>query len=191
MSDIDQSIVELVVENKDKDDNTILGLIIQTGSVPFNKAKGVLAKVLEEQGLRMSKAQRDEKAQELMEDFSVSEETTTDEVTEQIESLMDELDCSVGIARGYVRAAFEAEELTMPKVARKTSGPRTSTPGFNGDAKLVSDFLISNKDCTREEFDTFMKDQGKATTKTGADKTGRWWNVLVDLKVFAESYCAE
>lgn len=189
MSEISQKLIDIVVDNKDKDDNTILGLMIGSGEVMFNKARGALNTILVEQGLRMTKAQRDEKAAIILEDFGVTDETTAEDVSEQVEVLVDELDIKPAAARAYIRAIFEAEEIEMPKAARKTGGTRTSTPGFNGDAKLVTDYLIANKECTREEFNEFMESQGKAKTASGKDKTQRWWNVLVDLKIFAESYC--
>jgi len=189
MSEVEQSIVDLIVENKDKDDNDILGLIIGQG-VQFNKAKGILNSVLIEQGLRMTKAQRDEKAEELMADFTASAETTTDEVSEQVEMISDELSCTTTIARAYVRAAFTAEDLAMPK-ATKAAGPRgPRTAGFNGDAGIVSNFLIENKEATKEDFTAFMVEKGLDKTASGKDKVSRWWAVLEDLRVFGSKYCA-
>jgi len=187
MSEVSQEVIGAIVENKDKSDNDILGIIIGMG-VPFNKAKGVLTKVLEEKGLRMSKTQRDEKAAELMENFTASAETTADEVAEQVEMISDELDVSTAIAKAYVRASFVSEDLEMPKVA-KASGPRgPRSPGFNGVAGTVSNFLIENKECTKEEFTAFMVEKGHDKTKSGADKVGTWWNVLQDLRIFGESF---
>lgn len=188
MSEISQEIVDVIVQNKDKSDNDILGMIIGMG-VPFNKAKPTLNSVLESQGLRLSKADRDEKAASLMESFEVSEETTADEVAEKVEELMDELNCTQNIARAYVRAAFNAEDIDMPKAPKSSSprGPRS--PGFNGVAGTVSNYLIENKDCTKEEFTEFMVEKGLDKTKSGADKVATWWNVLQDLRVFGQKYC--
>lgn len=185
-----QVLIDIVTANKDyTNENDVLGELIGAG-VPFNKAKGLLEKIMVDQGLRMSKAERDDKAEELMASFSITEETTAEDVSDQVDTLVDELNCTVGIARGYVKRAFTEADVPYPKATKATGGQRSSTPGFNGDAKLVSDYLIANKDCTREQFDAFMTEHGKDKTKNGIDKTGRWWNVLVDLKVFAESYCS-
>lgn len=189
MTEVTQDIVDLIIENKDKSDNDILGIIIGAG-VPFNKAKGVLNSVLIEQGLRMTKEQRDEKAAELMESFSVSEDTTSDEVAEQVELLADELNCSAGVARAYVRAAFAEEDIEMPKAKRTGGGHRgPRSPGFSGDAKITTDFLIENPDCTKEEFSAHMEEKGIAKTKNGADKTSRWYSYMQDLKIFANKWC--
>jgi len=190
MSEISQEVIDVIVENKDKDDNAILSLMIGLGT-PFNKAKGILAKILIEKGLRMSKAQRDEKAAELMETFTASEETTSDEVVEQIELISDELDCTAAVARAYVRAAFIAEDLEMPKAPKAASGPRgPRSAGFNGVAGTVSAYLIANKECTKDEFTAFMVEKGLDKTKSGADKVATWWNVLEDLRVFGTQYSA-
>lgn len=189
LNETSQELIDIVSEFKDSDDNTILGKIVGAG-VPFGKAKGVVDKIMVSQGFRMNKVDMDAKAEEILATFEISEETTAEEVQEQIDNLVDELNCKVPKARNYIKALFSGEEIAYPKATRAASATRTSTPGFNGDAKLVSDFLIENKDCTREEFDTFMKEQGKDLTASGVDKTGRWFNVLVDLKVFAEKYCA-
>jgi len=192
MSEVTQDIIDLIIANKDKDDNDILGIIIGEGGVAFNKAKGVLNSVLESQGLRMTKAQRDEKAIELMENFVASEDTTPEEVSEQIEMLVDELDCTVGIARGYVRSAFDAEELKMPKAAKATGGPRApKVPGFRGDVKLAADYAIANPVPTEDDkgdFKAFMDGNGGSTTKSGKDKSSTWYSAVLDLRIFANQW---
>jgi len=191
MSEVTQEVIDLIVANKDKADNDILGIIIGEAGVAFNKAKGVLNSVLESQGLRMTKAQRDEKANELMENFEVSEDTTAEEVSEQIEMLVDELDCTVGIARAYVRSAFDSEELKMPKAA-KSSGPRApKAPGFRGDVKIAADYAIANPDATEDDkgdFKAFMDANGGSETKAGKDKSIRWHSAVVDLRIFARQW---
>ena len=72
MTDTNQELIDIVIENKYQDDNAICGLLIQSG-VPFNKAKGVLNEILISQGLRMTKVQRDDKAEELMVAFKYTE----------------------------------------------------------------------------------------------------------------------
>lgn len=188
MSEISQDIVDAIVENKDKSDNDILGIIIGMGT-PFNKAKGVLNTVLVDKGLRMTKAQRDEKAAGLLEGFTATADTTADEVSDQVDLLSDELDCTNAVAKAYVRALFTAEEIDMPKVA-KVAGPRgPRTPGFNGVAGTVSNFLVENKECTKEEFTAFMVEKELDKTRSGTDKVATWWNVLQDLRIFGENYC--
>jgi len=189
--EIKQEIIDVIVANKDKTDNTILGIIVGEYAVPFNKAKDVLKQVLEEQGLRMTKVQRDEKAAELLQDFMVSEDTSTDEVSEQVEMLVDELDCTVGIARGYVRALFEAEELKMPK-APQGGGKRTpKAPGFRGDVSIAANYALANPEPTendKDDFKAFMDENGGSTTKTGKDKSTNWYSGVVDLRIFGKQW---
>lgn len=191
MSEISQDIVDAIVENKSKDDNDLLSIIIGMG-VKFNKAKGVLNTVLEEQGLRMSKADRDAKAEELLENFSVTTETTAEEVAEQVEVLVEELDIKVPAARSYIRAMFTEQDIDMPKAVRASSGPRAPrAPGFAGDMKLAADFAIANPEALaddEEAFKTFMDENGGSTTKGGADKSKRWHGGVVDLRIFAKAW---
>jgi len=188
LNETNQDLIDIVVDMKDKDDDLTLSELVGKG-VPFKKVRALLKKIQEAQGLIFTKEDRDSKAVELLSGFEVSVETTAEAVQEQVENLMGELNIKIGMARGYVKNMFDDEDLAMPKVVRAAATPRVSTPGFNGDAALVSNYLVDNKDCTRDEFQAFMEENGKAVTKTGADKVGRWWNVLVDLKVFAEKYC--
>ncbi|MCP4176869.1 MAG: hypothetical protein GY756_03810 [bacterium] len=190
MSETTQDIVDLIVINKDKSDNDILGLMIGQG-VQFNKAKGILNSVLEEQGLRLTKVQRDEKAAEILEGFSVSVETTAEDVVDQIEAIVDEIDCTVNIARAYVRALFVAEDLPMPKAARSNVPRAPKVPGFRGDVKIAADYAIANPDATEndlENFKTFMDDNGGSTTKTGTDKSKKWHSAVEDLRIFAKAW---
>lgn len=191
MAEVAQEIVDLIVENKDKSDNDILGMIIGQG-IPFNKAKNVLNSVLVEQGLRLTKEQRDEKASELMESFEVSSETTADEVSDQIESLVDELGCTANVARAYVRAAFTAEDIDMPKAPRSPAGPRAPRePGFRGDVKIAADYAIKHPEPTENDeadFKAFMDENGGSTTKSGADKSKKWYGGVADLRIFAKAW---
>jgi len=182
--EITEEIVQLIVENKDKTDDEILGLVIGTGQIPFSKAKGVLQKVLIEKGLRITKEQRDEKAAEMLGGFEVSAETTPDDIATQVQELSAELDCSAKVARNYIKALFDEEELNMPKAPKGggTRGPRA--PGFGGDALIAAQFLIDNKDSTREEYAEYLASIGKDKTNKGADKVGTWWGLIEDLRVF-------
>ena len=186
MSEVAQEIVDIIVANADKDDNTILGEIIGAG-VPFNKAKNVMNQVLVEQGLKLTKEQRDEKADEFLSGWNVSEDTTADEVSDMLEDLQEELKCTVGIARSYIKAVFTEADIDMPKATKKVK--REKKPGFAGDAKVTSDWLLDNPNATKEEFVAFMEEQGIAKSKGGADKTQRFWNFMVEIKTFATAWC--
>lgn len=185
MSEIAQEIVDIIVANADKDENTILGEIIGAG-VPFTKARATMNAVMVEQGLRLTKEQREEKAAEILDGWEVSEDTTVEDVNEMLEKLSDELKCTSRQAGGYIKQVFSDADLTMPKAAKVA---RKRTPGFHGDAKLVSDFLIENPECTQEDVTTFMQEQGIDKSKNGADKTKRFWNFVVELKTFADTWC--
>ena len=188
--EISEEVIQTIVDNKDKNDNDILGLIIGLG-VPFNKAKTVLNKILIDKGLRMTKADRDTKAEQLMEDFSATSESTVDEVNDKIEQIMEDLDCTVGVAKAYVRAAFAAEELEMPKATRTggTRGPRT--PGFAGDVAIAANFALANPEPTENDLEDFracMKEQGSDVTASGKDKATRWYGAVVDLRIFGKKW---
>lgn len=183
--EVAQEIVDIIVENASKDDNTILGEIIGAG-IPFNKARGVLNQVLVDQGLKMTKEQRDEKAAEMLEGWEVSEDTTVQEVDDMVEDLAQALKSTAKQVKGYIKAVFTEADLTMPKA---TKAKRTRTPGFHGDAKITSDFLLENPETTKEEFIAFMKEQGIAESKGGQDKTARFWNFMIEIKTFATAWC--
>lgn len=191
LTENNEELVAIVVDNQDKEDNDILSLLIGA-SVPFNKAKGLLKKIQEAKGLIFTKEDRDVKAAELLSGFSVSSETTADEVAEQVENLMGELNCKVGIARGYVKAMFDEDEIPMPKATRATAGPRApKAPGFRGDVKIAADFAIANptpSDTDLEDFKAYMDDNGGSETKTGTDKSKRWYAAVLDLRIFAAQW---
>ena len=181
--DITQEMIDLVVTHKDKKDDEILGLIIGSG-VPFSAAKAVLNTILVEQGLRITKDQRDEMAAEILAGFEVSAATTPDDIAEQIQLVSAECDCSAKIARTYIKALFDEADIEMPKAATGggVRGPRE--PGFGGDAAITTDFLLENPDCTEESFREYMVSIGKDKTVKGADKVSGWWGFIADMKVF-------
>jgi len=186
--EISQEVIDLIVENKNEKDDKILSMLVTSGLVSYSDAKKVFNTVLEEQGLRLSKAQRDEKAEELLETFNPDNETTADEVAEQIELLESELDCSKAIARNYVKAKFDEEDITMPKVTAN-AGPRgPRTPGFKGDTAITLDFFLKNPNCTQEEFTAHMEEIGKRYTQKGADKSIPWFHFIRDLRIFMKSW---
>ena len=194
--EVTEEIVQLIVDNKDKTDDEILGLVIGTGQIPFSKAKSVLQKVLIEKGLRITKEQRDDKAAEMLGGFEVSAETTPDDIATQVQELSAELDCSAKIARGYVKGLFDEADIEMPKAPKGggTRGPRTA--GFGGDVKLAAEFAIENPEPVEDDlaaFKVYMDENGGSTTRAGADKSARWYNGVVDLRIFgkqwAEKHC--
>ena len=191
LNETNQELIDIVVEMKDKDDNLTLGEIIGKG-VPFNKAKGLLKKIQEAAGLIFTKEDRDNKAEEILSGFAVSAETTADEVQEQVDNLMDELNIKVGMARGYVKAMFDDEELAMPKAVRATGGPRKpKEPGFKGDFKSAADFALANPEPSEtdvEDFTKYMEEHGGAFTSSGKNKATRWFGGVVDLRIFGKQW---
>jgi len=191
MTDTNQELIDIVIENKDQDDNAICGLLIQSG-VPFNKAKGVLNEILISQGLRMTKVQRDDKAEELMNAFPITEDTTSDEVVAQVETIAEELGCALIVARNYVKAAFTEAELPYPKASAGTGGPRAPrSPGFSGDAATVSSYAIQNPIATendKQDFQDFMEANGGYLTASGKNKATRWYPTVADLRIFANQW---
>lgn len=187
MKNISQEINDMIVSlfNDGKDENFILGEIIGNG-VQFNRAKGTLNTVLVESGLKLTKEKREEKAKGIIEAWTATENTTIEEVTAKIEEVKVAASCTNAQAKGYVKAAFDAEELTMPKATTKRA-PKTT--GFAGDAKLTSDFLLENPDITKDDLATFMAEQGIDKSKGGSDKVQRFWNFMLEIKTFANSWC--
>ena len=184
------AVKQYIIDNHKLSDEELLGGLIPLGC-PFNSAKKILKDVLESEGLRMSKQQRDEKAADLLSDFTPTEETEVDEVNEMIENLVEELDVSAKIARAYVRAVFTENEVEMPKATRAAGGPRTPRePGFNGDSKLVASFVVSNPNGSEEDFRKMMEAAGADKTSTVKDKAARWFPFSKDLYIFAEAYMA-
>ena len=186
-----QELIDIVTENKNLDDNAILGLLIGQG-VLFNKAKGILNKILVSQGLRMTKAQRDDKAEELLAAFSVTDETTAEEVSDQIDMLMDELDCTKAAARIYVKAMFDEAEIAFPKVATTGGGKRgPKAPGMSGDVRTSANFALENPEeieNDKEAFKDYMDANGGSTTRSGKDKSGNWYSAVVDLRLFGKEW---
>lgn len=186
-----QELIDLVTEHKDQDDNDILGELVGAG-VPFGKAKGVLDKIMTSQGFRLSKADMDTKAEEILASFTASTETTPEEVSEQIDNLVEELNCTINKARNYVKAVFTGADIAYPKPARKASGPREArAPGFRGDVLTAANFAIANPEAIENDQDAFkdyMNDNGGSTTKNGTDKSARWYGAVVDLRIFAKAW---
>ncbi len=186
-----QELIDLVTEHKDQDDNDILGELVGAG-VPFGKAKGVLDKIMTAQGFRLSKADMDTKAEEILASFTASEDTTPEEVSEQIDNLVEELNCTVNKARNYVKAEFTGADIAYPKVVRAKGGPRTPTaPGFKGDVLLASQFAIANPvagENDLEDFRAFMVEREADKTRTGTDKVARWYGAVLDLRIFATAW---
>lgn len=180
-----QEMVDLVLENKDKTDEDILGLLVQSG-IGFRKVSGIYNKICIDQGLKMTKEQKDEKVQEVLSGFEVSPDTTPDDIAEQVEAIVTEIDCSAKAARGYVKKLFVDADIEMPKAPTGGGkrGPRT--PGFGGDSGICANFLIANPECTRDEFQAHFEGLGRDKTSKGADKVAGWWAFIEDLKIFAE-----
>ena len=187
--EVTQKNIDLIVKNKSLKDDEILGLLIQDG-VPFSKAKGILNTVLIEQGLRLTKEQKEEKVDEIMSGFEISADTTAEEVADQATSISDEIECSIKVARGHVKRYFDEADVEMPRASGGGGkrGPRA--PGFGGDAKIASEWLIDNPEGTVDEFRSHMEDLGKDKTNKGADKVQGWFNFIGDLKIFIEKYNA-
>ena len=158
-----EELITIVTELKDSEDNDILGKLIGAG-VPFNKAKGVLDKIMVSQGFRLTKVQLDEKAEEILAAFAIDTETTPEEVNYQIDNLVDELSCTVNKARNYVKALFTDAEIAYPKMPKKASGPRAPRdPGYRGDVKISADFALENPEAVeddKEAFKSYMDDHG-------------------------------
>jgi len=194
LNETNEDLIAIVTELKDAEDNDILGKLIGAG-VPFNKAKGVLDKIMVAQGFRMTKAQLDEKAEEILSAFGVSEDTTADEVNDQIDNLVDELGCTVMKARNYIKALFTEAEIAYPKMPKKSSGPRAPRePGYRGDVKISADFALENPEAVeddQEAFKTYMDEHGGSTTSSGKDKAARWYSSVVDLRIFGKQWQAK
>ena len=186
-----EEVKQYIIDNHKLSDEEILGGLIPL-SVPFNSAKGVLKAVLEENGLRLSKAQRDSKAADLLSDFEPNDETEVDEVNEMIENLVTELDCTANIARAYVRAIFVENEVSMPKASGGggKKGPRA--PGMKGDVKLSADFAIANPEegegSDLAAFKAYMDENGGSVTKNGKDKSAKWYSSVADLRIFGKKW---
>ena len=184
-------IIEIVTTNANKNDNDILGLLVQAG-IPFGDSRKILKKVFEEQGLRLTKDQKEEKVKEVMSRFEVTEETTVEEVSEQIELVAAECEISNAMAKKHVKLAFTEADITMPSVPKTgggTRGPRE--PGFRGDVKIAADYAMANPEAVendKEEFKNYMDSVGKSTTKSGKDKAGNWYNAVVELRMFGKEW---
>ena len=194
LNETSQELIDIVTEYKDQDDNDILGKIIGIG-VPFNKAKGILDKIMVAQGFRMTKVELDSKAEEILSAFSVTAETTSDEVAEQIDNLVEELGCTITKARNYVKAVFTGADIAYPKATYASSGPRAPRePGYRGDVKISADFALENPEALendQESFKEYMDSHGGSTTKTGSDKSARWYGSVVDLRIFGKQWQAK
>lgn len=193
LNETNEDLIAIVTDNKDSDDNTILGLLVGAG-VPFGKAKGILGKIMTSQGFRLTAEEMDTKAEELLAAFEVDTDTTAEEVSEQIDNLMDEMGCTLNKARNYVKAVFTGADIAYPKAAKKASGPREPrSPGYRGDVKTSADFALENPEeleNDKEAFKAYMDEHGGSTTKNGTDKSARWHSSVVDLRIFGKQWQA-
>ena len=191
LNETNEELIAIVTELKDAEDNDILGKLIGKG-VPFNKAKGVLDKIMVAQGFRMTKAQLDEKAEEILAAFSIDAETTPEEVNDQIDDLVDELNCTVNKARNYVKSLFTEAEIAYPKMPKKASGPRAPRePGYRGDVKISADYALENPEAGEDDqaaFKAYMDENGGSTTSSGKDKSANWYSSVIDLRIFGKQW---
>lgn len=194
LNETSEELITIVTDNKDSDDNTILGLLVGAG-VPFGKAKGILGKIMTSQGFRLSAEEMDEKAEELLAAFSVDSDTTSDEVAEQIDNLIDELGCTANKSRNYVKALFTGADVAYPKPAKKASGPREPRePGYRGDVKTSADYALAFPEAgknDKEDFKAYMDEHGGSLTKNGTDKSSKWYSSVVDLRIFGKAWQAK
>ncbi len=138
------------------------------------------------------KAETDEKVEQLLAAFSIDEETTSDEVSEQMDNIVEEVGCTLIKARNYVKTLFTDADIAFPKQAKKTSGPRAArSPGHRGDVKTSADYALDFPDAQendQEAFKAYMDERGGSTTKNGSDKAARWYGSVVDLRIFGKQW---
>lgn len=172
--------------NDGLDDNQIKEKLYGAG-VGFADLNKVFNEIIKDNKLRMSPKERNEKAAEFLVGYSPVAEDVESHLA-KIAALQDHLESSTTQAGAAMRAWAKVNDITLPKAPKVTISKRV--PGFGGNHKIVADFMLENKDATKEALAAFAK-ANIPLTKSGKENWGGYANDVWNAVHFAKVWSGE
>lgn len=150
-----EDIVRAGCESEKSDDEMMIEIV--TAGVSFKKAARLFKQAMESLGLRVSAKERKTAIHELLEEQAFQAKDA-DEVDAMVELILAEdsgiADTNHKQAIQAIRAYCKANDMTMPKTAKKKPG----AVGFFGEAY---DWMVANPSATNDELVAWMKSKEK------------------------------
>jgi len=168
------------------DDNQIKEKLYGAG-VGFADLNKVFNEIIKENKLRMSPKERNEKAGEFLTGYTPTAEDVEAHLS-KVSALQDFLECSTTQAGAAMRAWAKVNDITLPKAPKVTISKRL--PGFGGNHKILADFMVANRETTKEELAAFAK-ANIPLTKGGKENWGGYANDIWNAVYFAKIWSGE
>ena len=145
----------------------------------------IFNQIVKEFKLRLTPKERNDKAAEFLTGY---EPTDVESHLAKISALQDFLECSTTQAGAAMRAWAKTEDITLPKAPKESKSTRT--PGFGGNHKIIADFILANREATREQLNEFAK-ANVPLTKTGKENWKGYANDIWNAAHFAKIWSGE
>ena len=183
--EIAENLVEIVVNGiaEGNNDSSIYESLFKEG-VAFSDLKKTFDKIVKDNELRMTPKERKEQAATFLEGY-VPEDVNNH--LAKISALQDHLECSTAQAGGAMRSWAKANDIELPRVPKSESN---RVPGFGGNHKILADYVLANKDCTRDDLAAFAK-ANIPLTKGGKENWGGYALDIWNAMIFAKEYVGE
>lgn len=166
------------------DDNQIKESLYGAG-VGFGNLNKVFNDIVKENKLRLTPKERNEKAAEFLEGYAPED---VESHLAKVAALQDFLACSTSQAGASMRAWAKANDIELPKAPKVSKSTRT--PGFGGNHKILADFVLANKEVTKEQLGEFAK-ANIPLTKGGKENWGGYANDVWNAIHFAKQWNGE
>jgi len=153
--------------------------------VEFDHLGKVLTNIIKEFKLRLTPKERNEKAAEFLTGYQPTDVETH---LAKVSALQDFLKCSTTQAGSAMRAWAKVEEIELPKAPKASKSTRT--PGFGGNHKIIADFILTNREATREQLNEFAK-ANVPLTKGGKENWKAYANDIWNAVHFAKVWSGE
>jgi len=151
----------------------------------FMELNKIFSNIIAENELRLSPKQRKEKVGEFLEGYEPDVEDVASHLA-KITSLEKFLDCATTQAGASMKVWAKLNDVELPKTPQKERKLRAA--GYGGKHKVVADWSLENKDCTRDQLNEFAKanlplsDNGKEAWKGYANDI---WNAIAFAKQYS------
>jgi hypothetical protein len=180
--EVSQEVVQVITDGiaGGLTDNKIMENMYTDCGVQFSDIKKVFNFVVVEHKLRMTSKDRNEKIATMMASVNVESGEHLKAIAESICTNLNITmkQCMVGI-RGYAGTAG----VVLPKIQRKPRGG----VGFTKNYKILTDYVIQNKECTQEELLAYASEvlpKTKSNKDTSAFYANQVWNMVIFAKAF-------
>lgn len=181
VSEVNQNYVDIVLSgfSAEKNDDEILKELFTAG-VEFSDLRSVFNTIVQENGLRMSAKDRKAKVEEILADWVPS---TAEDLLAKVSEISDKTKSTAAKALASIKAFAKANELELPKIAR---GVTASKVGFSGKMRVILDYVLENRDVTREKLAAFCE-----TNSIPVNYVGSAMNIMHFAKQWAGEVSAE